>query len=465
MEKQKKSSFSGSLGFVMAAAGSAVGLGNIWRFPYLAAKHGGGLFLVVYVALVLCFGFALLMTDIAIGRKTGLNAGNAYGAIHKKWKFVGHLTFLVPAIILMYYVVIGGWIFKYLLTYITFDGVSAAGDGYFSAFTASPVSPVVYMLIYLAITAVIVYAGVEKGIEKFSKIVMPCLIVLVAGISIYSLTLSFQTASGDIRTGIEGAGIYFIPNFDNLSWNGIISLLLDATTQVFYSLSVSMGIMITYGSYVKKDVDINRSVTQIQLFDTLVAVLSGLMIVPAVYVFMGTEGMTEGAGLMFVALPKVFNEMGVAGNIIGILFFVMVAFAALTSSVSIMETVVASCMEYFKKSRKQICLWVTGICAIFATVICLGEGILNYENIWLPKAVKPTTFLGLADYVSTSVIMPVITIATCILIGWVVKPKWIIDEVESSCRKFGRKKLFVIVIKYVAPVVMTVLLLSALGII
>ena len=463
MEKQKKSSFSGSLGFVMAAAGSAVGLGNIWRFPYLAAKHGGGLFLVVYVLLVLFFGFALLMTDIAIGRKTGLKAGNAYGAIHKKWKFVGHLTFLVPAIILTYYVVIGGWIFKYLLTYITFDGVSAAGDSYFSAFAGSPVSPVVYMLIYLAITAVIVYAGVEKGIEKFSKIVMPCLIVLVAGISVYSLTLSYTT--GEVtRTGIEGAGIYFIPNFDNLSWNGIISLLLDATIQVFYSLSVSMGIMITYGSYVKRDVDINRSVTQIQLFDTLVAVLSGLMIVPAVYVFMGTEGMTEGAGLMFVALPKVFNEMGVMGNVIGILFFVMVAFAALTSSVSIMETVVASCMEYFKKSRKQICLWVAGICAACGAVICLGEGILNYGNIWLPKAEKATTFLGLADYVSTSVIMPVITIATCILIGWVVKPKWVIDEVESSCSKFGRKKLFVIIIKYVAPVVMTVLLLSALGI-
>lgn len=463
MEKQKKSSFSGSIGFVMAAAGSAVGLGNIWRFPYLAAEHGGGLFLVVYIALVLLFGFALLLTDIAIGRKTGMNAGNAYGAIHKKWRFVGHLTFFVPAIILTYYTVIGGWIFKYLVTFVTFKGGSAASDGYFSDFISSPVAPVVFMLIYLAVTALIVYAGVEKGIEKFSTIVMPCLIVLIAGISIYSLTLSYTTPEGVTRTGLQGAAVYFVPNFEGLTLSKFINVLLDATTQVFYSLSVAMGIMVTYGSYVKKDVDISRSVTQIQLFDTLVAVLSGLMIVPAVYVFMGVENMSNGASLMFVALPKVFEQMGVIGNVVGILFFVMVAFAALTSSVSIMETVVASCMEYFKKSRKQMSLVVAVLSAICSVVICLGYNVFYFE-LKLPSG-DTGQLLDIADYMSTSVLMPIITIFTCILIGWVVKPQWIIDEVESSCKKFGRKKLFVVVIKYIAPVVMTVLLLRALGII
>lgn len=462
MEKQKKSSFSGSLGFVLAAAGSAVGLGNIWRFPNLVAKHGGGLFIIVYIALVLLFGFALLMTDIAIGRKTGMNAGNAYGAISKKWRWVGHLTFVVPAIILTYYTVIGGWILKYFAEYVTFNGTRLAQDGYFSGFITSPVAPVVFMLIYLAITAVIVYLGVEKGIEKFSTVVMPALLILITGIAIYSLTLT-DPVSG--RTGLEGAAVYFVPNFEGLTVGKFFSVVLDAMNQMFYSLSVAMGIMITYGSYVKKDVNINKSVTQIQLFDTLVAILSGMMIVPAVCVFFGAEQMTNeaGAGLMFVTLPKVFEHMGGAGNIVGILFFVMVAFAALTSSVSIMETVVASCMEYFHKSRKQMSLLVAVIAALVATVICMGYNVLYFE-IPLPTSEAPGQLLDVFDYVSNSVIMPVITILTCILIGWIVKPKWVIDEVCRNGEKFARKGLYVVIIKFVAPVVMTLLLLKALGI-
>lgn len=463
MEQQKKSSFSGSLGFVLAAAGSAVGLGNIWRFPNLVAKHGGGLFIIVYIALVLLFGFALLLTDIAIGRKTGMNAGNAYGAIGKKWRWVGHLTFIVPTIILMYYTVIGGWILKYFTEYVTFGGAKMAEDGAFGAFISSPVSPIVFMLIYLAITAVIVYLGVEKGIEKFSTIVMPCLLVLIGGIAIYSLTLS-DPVSG--RTGLEGAAVYFVPNFEGLTFGKFVDVVLDAMNQMFYSLSVAMGIMITYGSYVKKDVNINKSVTQIQLFDTLVAILSGMMIVPAVCVFFGAERMTQeaGAGLMFVTLPKVFKQMGAAGNIVGILFFVMVAFAALTSSVSIMETVVASCMEYFHKTRKQMSVMVAGVSALAAAVICLGYNVLYFE-IKLPTSENPGQLLDLFDYISNSVIMPVITILTCILIGWVVKPKWVIDEVCRNGEKFARKGLYVVIIKFVAPVVMTILLLKALGII
>ncbi|MBQ6795426.1 MAG: sodium-dependent transporter [Clostridia bacterium] len=462
--EQKKSSFTGSIGFVLAAAGSAVGLGNIWRFPNLAAKHGGGLFILVYIALVLLFGFALLMTDIAIGRKTGMNAGNAYGAISKKWKWVGHLTFVVPAIIMMYYTVIGGWILRYFTEYVTFNGATVAQDGYFGSFISSPVSPIVFMLIYLLITAVIVYAGVEKGIEKFSKIVMPALLLLIAGIAIYSLTLSYTDASGVTRTGLEGAAIYFVPNFEGMTFGKFINVVLDAMNQMFYSLSVAMGIMITYGSYVKKDVNINKSVTQIQLFDTMVAILSGMMIVPAVCVFFGPERMTEeaGAGLMFVTLPKVFENMGFAGHIVAILFFVMVAFAALTSSVSIMETVVASCMEYFKKSRKQMSLLVAACAAIGALVVCLGYNVFYFE-LALPNGTVGQ-ILDVADYVSNSVIMPFITIMTCVLIGWIVKPKWVIDEVQLNGEKFGRRGLYIVIIKFVAPVVMTILLLKALGI-
>ncbi|MBR5535344.1 MAG: sodium-dependent transporter [Clostridia bacterium] len=459
--EQKKSSFSGSIGFVLAAAGSAVGLGNIWRFPNLAAKHGGGLFIMVYIALVLLFGFALLMTDIAIGRKTGMNAGNAYGAICKKWKWVGHLTFLVPAVIMTYYTVIGGWILKYFAEYVTFNGDRVASDGFFTSFITAPVAPVVFMLIYLAITAVIVYAGVEKGIEKFSKVVMPALLLLIFGIAIYSLFL-VDPVSG--RTGLEGAAIYFVPNFEGLTLSSFMNVVLDAMNQMFYSLSVAMGIMITYGSYVKKDINLNKSTTQIQVFDTLVAVLSGMMIVPAVCVFFGAEQMKEtaGAGLMFVTLPKVFENMGAAGSIVGLLFFLMVAFAALTSSVSIMETVVASCMEYFKKTRKQMSLLVATFTTIGAVVICMGYNVFYFE-LALPNGTVGQ-LLDLADYVSNSVIMPVITIMTCILIGWVVKPKWVIDEVQRNGERFGRKGLFVVIVKFVAPVVMTILLLKALGI-
>lgn len=459
--EQKKSSFTGSIGFVLAAAGSAVGLGNIWRFPYLAAKHGGGLFLIVYIALVLLFGFALLLTDIAIGRRTGMNAGNAYGAIHKKWKWVGHLTFLVPSIILMYYIVIGGWIIKYIFEYMTFNGAGIATDTYFGNFISSPVAPIVFMLIYLALTAVVVYAGVEKGIEKFSKIVMPILLIMIIGIAVFALTLSHTDANGVTRTGLEGAWIYIVPNLEGLTVSKFVDVVLDAATQMFYSLSVAMGIMITYGSYVKKDVNISKSVTQIQLFDTLVACLAGLMVIPAVFAFSGMEGMTAGPGLMFIALPKVFNQMGIAGNIVGIVFFIMVAFAALTSSVSIMETVVASCMEYFKKTRKQMSILITVLSAICAVIICMGYNVFYFE-LELPNGTVGQ-LLDIADYISNSVLMPLITILTCILIGWIAKPKWVIEEVEVSGHKFGKKALFTVVVKYVAPVVMTILLLDALG--
>ena len=461
--EQKKSSFTGSIGFVLAAAGSAVGLGNIWRFPIMAQKHGGGLFLLVYVALVLLFGFALLLTDIAIGRKTGMNAGNAYGAIKKKWKWVGHLTFLVPSIILTYYVVIGGWILKYFTEYALFNGEKLADPSYFTNFIQHPVAPVVFMLIYLAITAIIVYAGVEKGIEKFSKYIMPVLLILIAGIAIYSVVGLKNEVDGVVRTGLQGAAKYFVPDLSGMTLDGFITLLLDATTQMFYSLSVAMGIMITYGSYVKKDVNLSKSVTQIQLFDTVVAILAGLMVIPTVFVYPDPNAQDGGPSLMFKALPKVFDDMGFAGDVIGILFFIMVAFAALTSSVSIMETIVASCMEYFKKSRKQVSIFVAIVAAALAIVICMGYNVLSF-SVQLPNGTTGN-LLDIADYTSNNVIMPFITILTCVLIGWIVKPKWVIEEVESSGHKFNKKVLYTIIIKFVAPVVMTVLLLRALGLI
>lgn len=461
METKKKGGFTGSIGFVLAAAGSAVGVGNIWRFPYLAAQDGGGLFIIIYLALVLTFGFTLLTTDIALGRRTKQSALKAFGSINKKWDFLGKLTFLVPAIIMTYYSVIGGWVTKYIVVYLTGNGNEATQDGYFTSFITSNAAPIVFMLIFLAITAFVVYSGVEKGIEKFSKLVMPVLLVMIVGIAIFSLTLKHTDTDGITRTGLQGLAVYLIPDFTGLTFSRFLKILLDAMSQLFFSLSVSMGIMITYGSYVKDDVNLNRSISQIEFFDTGVALLAGMMIIPAVYVFSGTEGMASGPSLMFVSLPKVFASMGSIGRIIGLIFFIMVAFAALTSCVSIMETLVANCMEILHTTRKKTSLVIGVIFAVAAAIICMGYNVLYFE-ITLPNG-SVGQLLDIMDYISNSFLMPLISFLTCIFVGWVIKPQWIIDEMESSGHTFGRKKIYIVMIRYVAPVIMAVLFLQSMG--
>ena len=460
MEK-KSGNFSGSLGFVLAAAGSAVGVGNIWRFPYLAAQDGGGLFILVYLVLVLTFGFTLLTTDIAIGRKTKKNALDAFGAISPGWDFLGKITFLVPALIMTYYSVIGGWVTKYAVTYLSGKSSAAAEDSYFTDFITAPTAPIVFMLVFLAITAFVVYAGVDKGIERFSRLVMPGLLLMIICIAVFSLTLKHTDESGNVRTGLQGLAVYLIPNFEGLNFSKFLKILLDAMSQLFFSLSVSMGIMITYGSYVKKDVDLNKSIRQIEFFDTGVALLAGMMIIPAVYVFSGTEGMASGPSLMFVSLPKVFHAMGKAGTVVGLVFFIMVAFAALTSCVSIMETLVASCMTLFKTTRKKMSLIIGVISAAAAIVICLGYNVFYFE-LALPNG-QTAQLLDVMDYISNSFLMPLISFLTCIFVGWVIKPKWIQEEMESSGHVFQRKKLYAFMIRYVAPVIMAVLFLQSTG--
>ena len=341
MEK-KSNHFSGQLGFVLAAAGSAVGVGNLWRFPYLAAKDGGGLFLIIYLILVLTFGFALLTSDIAIGRRTQKSAIGAYTQMRPRWKFLGILTFLVPVLIMTYYAVIGGWITKYAVVYITGQAQAAAADDYFTAFITSSTSPVIFALLFMGVTAFIVYNGVEKGIEKVSKWMMPVLLVLVVVIAVYSLTISHTDASGQLRTGLQGFLYYLTPDLEGLTVHRFLQILLDAMSQLFFSLSVSMGIMITYGSYVKPEVNLNKAINQIEIFDTGVAFLAGAMIIPAVYVFSGTEGMGAGPSLMFISLPKVFSAMGKAGTFVGILFFVTAIFATLSSCISVLESITAN---------------------------------------------------------------------------------------------------------------------------
>lgn len=461
MEK-KRNSFTGSLGFVLAAAGSAVGLGNIWRFPYLAAKDGGGLFLVIYIILALTFGFTLLTAEISIGRMTKQSPLTAYSKIKKGWGFMGVLACLIPMIIMPYYCVIGGWIVKYLVAFLTGDGVMASQDGYFTNFITGDVQPILFTIIFLCITAFVVFRGVEKGIESFSKIIMPLLLVLVLAIAIFSVTMKFTDAEGVTRTGLEGLKIYLVPNLEGLTVKQFFSVLLDAMGQLFFSLSVAMGIMVAYGSYVRDDANLVSSINQIEIFDTVVAILAGVMIIPAVFTFMGTEGMeASGPSLMFISLPKVFHAMGGVGIVIGCLFFAMVLFAAITSSVSIMEAIVASLMDKFHISRIKAAVIETVIALVGGIIVCLGYNKL-YFDITLPNGAHAQV-LDVMDYISNNILMPIVAIGTCILIGWVVKPKTVIDEVEKTGHKFGRKHLYIVMIKVIAPLLLVILFLKSLG--
>lgn len=460
--EKKRGNFTGTLGFVMAAAGSAVGLGNIWRFPYLAAKDNGGVFILCYIVLALTFGFTLLTTEIAIGRKTAQSPLTAYGRLHEKWKGIGVLACLVPIIILPYYCSIGGWVMKYFFTFATGKGIAAADDGYFTNYISGTWQPIVWMLVFLGITAFVVYAGVDKGIEKYSKVLMPILLILVAGISIYSLTISHTDEAGITRTGLDGLKVYLVPDFTGMTLKEFLIVVMDAMGQLFFSISVSMGIMVAYGSYVKKDVNLMQSINQIEFFDTLVALLAGLMIVPAVFTFMGTEGMAKGPGLMFVSLPKVFKAMGIAGKFIGFLFFLMVVFAAVTSAVSVMEAIVSSMMDGFHLSRKKSTTIVTLYALIGGVMVCLGYNLLYFE-VHLPNGYVGQ-ILDIMDYISNNCLMPLVALLTCILVGWIIKPKVIIDEVCHSGYKFGRKKLYIVMIKVVAPLLLVVLLLQSVGV-
>lgn len=455
MDNEKRSSFTGKLGFVLAAAGSAVGLGNIWRFPYLAAKHGGGIFLLTYLILTVTFGFTLLIAEIAIGRKTGLSAVGAFGALKKKFGFIGYIESVVPIIILPYYCVIGGWVVKYFVTTLSesisyvlskFSGqaptAASAVDGFFESFIQQPFEPLIWFAIYLVATAIVVFMGVEKGIEKVSKIMMPILITLSVFIAGYCLFLP---------GALEGVKYYLLPDFSHFSFNTVLA----AMGQLFYSMSLAMGIMITYGSYMKKDVNLESSVRQIELFDTGIAFLAGLMIIPSVFVFSGGDrsALGKGPGLMFVTLPKVFNSMP-GGGFLGTLFFLLVLFAALTSSISLMEAVVSIIRDRFKTSRKTAGIITLGISVILGIPSSMGHG------IWNGVRIIGMNFLDFLDFISNSVIMPIVAFLTCIFIGWVVKPKVVIEEVELN-GKFKSKTLFMAVLKYIAPVCIVLILLSS----
>ena len=449
---EKRSSFSGKLGYVMSAAGASVGLGNIWRFPYLAAKYGGGIFLLVYIILALTFGYTMIMAETAIGRLTGKSPIGAFKAFTNKsvYKIGGWLNAIIPILIVPYYSAIGGWVIKYLWEYLKGNVAGVAADGYFGSFI-SQTSPEIYFLIFAALTLIVIYCGVENGIEKVSKICMPILVVLAIIISIYSCT----------RPGaVEGVKYMLIPNFENFS----IMTVVQAMGQMFYSLSIAMGILITFGSYLKKDVGIEAATIQVEIFDTAIAIMAGLMIIPAVFAFSGGDPNMLGAGpsLMFITLPKVFASMAF-GRVFAIMFFFLVLFAALTSSIALAECAVSTFTDEWHLSRQKGTILLAVIMVILGTLSTLGYGPLDMIKI------LGMQFLDFFDFITNSIMMPISAFFICMYTVYEVTVKRIADEVELNGEPFKRKKIFNFMVRYVAPIFVLVILaasiLSVLGII
>lgn len=445
MSENKRGQFSGSIGYILAAAGSAVGLGNIWRFPYLAAKYGGGIFLLVYILMVLTFGYAMIVTETALGRKTGKSPVGAFQHFgRKKWLSVGGwLNAIIPMLILPYYSVIGGWVVKYLFEYVKGNSATLADSSYFGSFIATGFAPELFFLIFISITFLVVLGGVKHGIETASKVMMPLLVLLAMITAIYSVT----------RPGaIEGVKYFLIPNFSQFS----IKTVVEAMGQMFYSLSLAMGILYTYGSYLKRDVDIVKTTKRIEIFDTGIAILAGLMIIPAVFAFSGGDPdvLQAGPSLMFIVIPKVFDSMGM-GGLIGTLFFTMVLFAALTSTISLLETSISTISDEMKISRKPAILIMFLFTAGLGSLSALGYGVLGKISLF------GFAFLDFFDFLTNSLMMPIAALFTCFLIYSIAGTETVIEEVELS-GTFKRRRMYELMIKYISPVFLIIIFIKSL---
>ena len=447
MEKhgEKRSTFSGKLGFVLSAAGASVGLGNIWRFPYLAAKYGGGIFLLVYIILALTFGYTMIVAETTIGRMTKKSPVGAYQSFGKAgWiKFGGWINAVIPILIVPYYSVIGGWVIKYLAGYVMGQGTDLASDGYFSAFISDGVSTEICFILFSLFTVAIIYAGVRNGVERVSKFMMPILVVLSVIIAVYSVT----------RPGaMAGVKYFLIPNMDNFSWMTVVA----AMGQMFYSLSIAMGILVTFGSYMKRDVAIEDSTRNVEIFDTAIAIMAGLMIIPAVFAFSGGDAASLQAGpsLMFITIPKVFESMGL-GRVVGIMFFLLVLCAAVTSSIALTESAVSTFQDELKWGRKKATVVVGAIMIALGSLSALGYGPLAGVKI------IGMQFLDFFDFLTNSVMMPIAAFTTCLLVSKVIGVEKIEEEVLHGEGTFRRKKIFNFMIKYLCPIFAAIILLSS----
>lgn len=454
MKETNRASWSGQLAFVLAAAASAIGLGNLWRFPYLAAKYGGGVFIAAYLILSLTLGFTLLITEIALGRYSRQSQITVFGKLgHKKWNFLGVLATIVPLVILPYYNVIGGWVVKYFVAYVKciFCSVDTLSDpnAFFASFITAPWEPFVYMVIFSLVVSFVILLGVKNGIEKSNLVMMPILFLMAVGIAIYVATLP------NASVGIK---YYLIPDFSNCDNFG--KVILGAMGQMFYSLSLAMGIMITYGSYMKRRNSIPSASVRIVAADTFVAVLSGFIIIPVVVIFAANSGVNgkvaieAGPGLMFETLPKVFSSLGVAGPYLGLIFFTLVLFAALTSSISMTEACVAAIGDYFKTKRKSSTFAITVWALLLGSVSAFGYG--RWES-FKPFGMPALDFF---DFSMNSILMPIVAALTCYFVGWVLSPKRILAECHRHGGATGFKYFYIVMVKFIAPLLVIAILIS-----
>ncbi len=436
--------FSSRLGYVLSVAGSAVGLGNIWRFPYLAAKYGGGIFLLVYLILMLTFGYTLIMSETALGRMTKRSPVGAFAAFGKRvpFRFGGWVNAIIPMLIVPYYSVIGGWVAKYLFEYLKGNTKLMAEDSYFADFTASGGSVEFWFVCFSLVVILVIITGVKYGVERVSKVMMPILILLAVFVTIYSVT----------RPGaIEGVKYFLIPDISHFSWMTIVA----AMGQMFYSLSIAMGILYTYGSYIKKDVDLEKATTQIEIFDTAIAMLAGLMIIPAVFAFSGGDPdmLQAGPSLMFITIPKVFANMGF-GTVAGIMFFLLVLFAALTSAISLAESGVSTFEDQLGWSRTKCSLLMGAVILIIGSASALGFNVLSFVSI------LGMSILDFFDFLTNSILMPIAALATCLLVTRVVGLDKMAQEIGQSSA-FKRKKIYNLFMKYLAAVCIGIILISS----
>lgn len=450
----ERSTWSGQLAFVLAAAASAVGLGNLWRFPYLAGKYGGGVFIAVYLGLSLTLGLVLLVTEIALGRRSRQSQLTVFGRLgHPKWNFLGVLSTIVPLVILPYYNVIGGWVIRYLAVYIKqpFCEQNIIGDpeAFFSSFITAPWEPFNCMLIFTFAVIAIVLLGVKNGIERSNLIMMPALFLMAVGIAIYVSMLPGAAA---------GIRYYLVPDFSSCDNFG--KVIMGAMGQMFYSLSLAMGIMITYGSYMRRESRIVGASVRIVTADSAVAILSGFIIIPVVVIFSSTASATgrvaidAGPGLMFETLPKVFASLGATGPLVGLVFFVLVTFAALTSSISMMEACVASVCDFFGLRRGPSTMIVTAWTVALGSVSAFGYG------RWKGFAPFGMPALDFFDFSTNSVLMPIVAAFTSVFVGWVLKPDTVIEECSADGRPVKGKLFYSLMMKFFAPALVIAIFVS-----
>lgn len=447
----ERGSFTCKMGFVMAAAASAVGLGNLWRFPYLTSHYGGGIFVLVYIILALTFGFSLMVAEVALGRRTGKSCVSAFGDLRKRYRWIGAVIALIPILIVPYYCVIGGWVTKWFAESLVGDLGLLNESGYWSSFVTGGEGgmggPTAWFLVFAIMVIACVVIGVDRGIEKLSRVLMPALLVMIIGISLYAVL------------AVDGIwdGIVFYLNPDISKLNG--GTLLGAVSQIFYSMSLAMGIMITYGSYMRKDASIERSARNISLIDTVVAILAGFMIIPSSFALLGAEGVdSNGIGLMFITLPQVFDLMP-GGEVVAPVFYLLVIFAALTSAVSLLETIVSVVSDEARMRRRRAILVSSLFLLVMGVIVVLGFGPLNTD---IGPYDQGAGILGILDTTTNSILMPIAAILTCVFISYVIGIKEVTDEVKADGAAFRFERPFEFMIRYICPVCLAAILVFGL---